>query len=86
METPCYVGPLKGERYGLPWECQVLLCCPGDWPRIKAELANPWEWSTIRLGTKLLAVGPPSGALYQAIDRTLAAPHFSPLSLQPSLN
>jgi hypothetical protein len=84
--TPCHVGTLKGENYGLPWERVVWFGSPGDWPAVKAELANPEAWSTVRLGIFLLAVGPAQGELYQAIDRTLAAPHFYPLSLQPSLN
>lgn len=38
---------------------EAILCCPGDWAAIKAELDLDDSWATLRLGLFLLAEGPP---------------------------
>ena len=59
----CFVGTLEREYYGRHYRSPVVLLCPGDWPRVLKRIpaAERGEWSTVRLGTHLLAVGPPTG-------------------------
>lgn len=52
-------GVIRREIAGRKFELDVLLCCPGDWPDFKRKLPDAAGWSTQRLGTAELAVGPP---------------------------
>lgn len=53
-----FVGTVEREFRGRVFPLDVILCCPGDWHRIKATLDNPEGWSTLRLGAHLLALSP----------------------------
>ena len=38
---------------------EAILCCPGAWTEIKAQLGIDDSWTTLRMGSLLLAEGPP---------------------------
>ena len=56
-----WYGPLITVVDGPEFVRPVWLGCPGDWPAFKDGQPNPDEWSTLRLGPHLVAVGPAVG-------------------------
>lgn len=55
MPKPVFTAllPIAGKLH------EVVLCCPGDWHRVKRSRPDGESWSTIRMGVQLIAISPP---------------------------
>lgn len=69
-----YTGHLEWDRAGRTVRSRLVVCCRGDWPRIKRRLAKDdrRRWATCRMGPMLVAVRFP--AIKKRITRRPAAP------------
>ena len=57
-----FVGALHFTGSTGVWSQPLIDCCPGDWPAIKKVVDPQGLWATVRVGTRLVAVGLPSGS------------------------
>lgn len=69
-------GTLEWGIDGRKVECRYVLCSPGDWPYLKAQMDAPSSWSTHRCGLLVLAVGPPSSDLIPELPGRPKGPFF----------
>ncbi len=63
-----YGVPSEYAAHGKCVKHRIIICCPGDWHDLKRRMKrlghDMREWTTVRFGVYLLALGPPSGGPY----------------------